>query len=138
MQGIARNVSRYSPDRLEDVDLKRRVKKLSVLDDAALPDDKFSELLGAIASMESNYAKAKFCAYGDETKCGLTLDPELTEIFANHRDAAELKYYWVQWHNATGAPTRADFQKYVDLKNEAARLNGESAGGEIGGRNGIM
>ncbi|XP_049548319.1 angiotensin-converting enzyme-like [Anopheles darlingi] len=123
-QKTARTVRQYSLDRLQDDDLKRRIKKLSMLDDAALPDDKFSELLAAIANMESNYAKAKICAYGDESKCGLTLDPELTEIFANHRDAAELKYYWVQWHNATGAPTRADFQKYVDLKNEAARLNG--------------
>uniref|UniRef100_A0A2M4AJS0 Angiotensin-converting enzyme n=2 Tax=Anopheles triannulatus TaxID=58253 RepID=A0A2M4AJS0_9DIPT len=123
-QKTARTVRQYSLDRLKDDDLKRRVKKLSTLDDAALPEDKFSELLAAIANMESNYAKAKICAFGDGTKCGLTLDPELTEIFANHRDAAELKYYWVQWHNATGAPTRADFQKYVDLKNEAARLNG--------------
>lgn len=116
-------MQQFKTDQLTNATLKRRIKKLAKLGYAALPADQFKELLGAIASMESNYAKAKFCAYGDTTKCDLSLDPELTEIFANHREPEELKYYWVQWYNATGAPVRESFQKYVELNRQAALRN---------------
>ncbi|XP_052864215.1 angiotensin-converting enzyme-like [Anopheles cruzii] len=127
---IVEEVSKYSIDRVDDEDLKRRIKKLSKLDYAVLPDDKFRDLLASIASMESNYAKTKLCTYADPTECNLALEPEVTEIFANHRDAEELKHYWVQWYNRTGAPTRAAFQRYVELKNEAAHLNGFTSAAE--------
>uniref|UniRef100_A0A182SCY7 Angiotensin-converting enzyme n=1 Tax=Anopheles maculatus TaxID=74869 RepID=A0A182SCY7_9DIPT len=120
---IAEELRQLPTAQLTDDDLKRRIQKLSKLKYAVLPADQFKELLGAIANMESNYAKAKFCAFGDSAKCDLSLDPELTEIFANHRDAEELKYYWVQWYNATGAPVRESFQKYVELNRQAALRN---------------
>ncbi|XP_058167773.1 angiotensin-converting enzyme-like [Anopheles ziemanni] len=127
---IAQELQQIAIDRLESEDLKRRVKKLAKLNYAALPEEKFRELLGSIASMESNYAKVKLCPYGESTNCNISLEPELTEIFASNRNPEELKYYWVQWYNSAGAPARESFQKYVELNREAALLNNLTSGAD--------
>ena len=75
--------------------------------------------------MSSNYATVKVCDFNDPTKCDLSLEPEIDEIIAKSRDPEELKYYWKQWYDKAGAPTREDFQTYVDLSREAALLNSE-------------
>lgn len=38
-------------------------------------------------------------------------------------DFDRLKYTWLMWHNSTGPLMRNHYQKYVELSNEAARLN---------------
>lgn len=48
---------------------------------------------------------------------------EITEIFSKSRDPEELKYVWEQWRKIAGAPVRDLYTEYVQLKNEAARLN---------------
>lgn len=48
---------------------------------------------------------------------------ELTEILEKSNDPDELKYYWSQWYDHAGRPTRANFDKYIELKKEAAVLN---------------
>lgn len=50
---------------------------------------------------------------------------EITEIFAKSSDAEELKYTWLEWHKAAGAASKADFIEYVNMNNEAAKLNGK-------------
>ncbi|XP_058122547.1 angiotensin-converting enzyme-like [Anopheles ziemanni] len=127
---ISETLSQYDYESFQDEDLKRRVKKLVGLGYSALPVDKFAEILNAVNNMKENYAKIKVCDYHDRNKCDLALEPELTEILANSRDAEELKYYWQQWYDAAGAPTREDFQKYVDLNGEAAKLNNYATGAE--------
>uniref|UniRef100_A0A182LUT3 Angiotensin-converting enzyme n=1 Tax=Anopheles culicifacies TaxID=139723 RepID=A0A182LUT3_9DIPT len=120
---ISEYLAQFDYESFEDEDLKRRVKKLVGLGYSALPEEKFTKMLDAINNMKENYAKIKVCDYHDSSKCDLALEPELTEIMANSRDAEELKYYWQQWYDAAGAPTREDFQTYVDLNGEAAMLN---------------
>lgn len=127
---IAQELQLIAIDRLESDDLKRRVRNLAKLNYAALPEEKFRELLGSIASMESNYAKVKLCPFGESSKCDISLEPELTEIFASNRNPEELKYYWVQWYNSAGAPARESFQKYVELNREAALLNNFTSGAD--------
>ncbi|XP_053672164.1 angiotensin-converting enzyme-like [Anopheles nili] len=127
---ISEHLSRYDYENFRNQDLKRRVKKLVGLGYSALPEKKFTEMLDAINNMKENYAKIKVCEYRDRTRCELALEPELTEILANSRDPEELKYYWQQWYDAAGAPTREDFQKYVDLNSEAAKLNNYDSGAE--------
>lgn len=112
-------------------DLKRQFEKLTKLDYAALPQDKYKELIDAVSSMESNYAKVRICSFKDKTSCNLQLEPELTEILATSRDEEELKYYWVEWYKKAGAPVREYFQKYVDLNKESAILNGFPSGAEV-------
>lgn len=102
------------------------------------------ELSNAINAMESNYAKVHVCSYKDKAKCDLQLDPgkigflivlhvfilflmflwtELTDILLESDDPEELKYYWKQWYDLAGTPTRKDFETYLRLNKEAAQLN---------------
>lgn len=48
---------------------------------------------------------------------------EIESILAESEDPEELKYYWEQWYNLAGTPTKNNFATYVRLKNQAARLN---------------
>uniref|UniRef100_A0A182JF94 Angiotensin-converting enzyme n=1 Tax=Anopheles atroparvus TaxID=41427 RepID=A0A182JF94_ANOAO len=102
---ISETLAKYDYESFQDDDLRRRVKKLVGLGYSALPEDKFAKMRDAINNMKENYAKIKVCDFHDRTKCDLSLEPELTEILANSRDAEELKYYWQQWYDAAGAPT---------------------------------
>lgn len=43
---------------------------------------------------------------------------------AQSRDPNELKYVWAMWHNQTGPPMKPLFKSYIELNNEAAKLNG--------------
>lgn len=54
------------------------------------------------------------------------LAPDLTEIFAKSQDPDELKQLWIEWHAVAGARAKHNFTEYVELYNEAAKLNGES------------
>lgn len=50
---------------------------------------------------------------------------DLTRIMAKSKDINELTHMWQQWHDETGRPLRSKFIRYVELSNEAARLNGK-------------
>ncbi|GBP18262.1 Angiotensin-converting enzyme [Eumeta japonica] len=107
----------------QDYTLRRMFKKYSQLGVAALPDDKYEQLIKTISDMESNYATSKICAYGNPDKCDLELEPDITEIFTKSQNPEELKHAWVEWHKAAGARARGNFTRYVELDNEAAVLN---------------
>lgn len=111
--------------------MKRQLKGLTKLDYAYLPEDKYKQLLDALSAMENNYATIKICSYKEPTKCDLQLEPEITEILAQSRDEAELKYYWQQWYNKAGTPVKESFQKYIDLNKESALLNGFKDGADL-------
>nr|CAD7455011.1 unnamed protein product [Timema tahoe] len=48
---------------------------------------------------------------------------DLTKILENSRDPEELKHVWLKWRDATGRRMKDMFVQYVELENEAARLN---------------
>ncbi|XP_072939894.1 angiotensin-converting enzyme-like isoform X2 [Epargyreus clarus] len=108
----------------EDEDLKRMFKKYSILGTSALPEDLNQRLIQAINNMQSTYAKATICDYKDRTKCDLHVEPEVTDIFTTSEDPEELKYTWLEWHKAAGAASKGNFTEYVQMDNEAAKLNG--------------
>jgi peptidyl-dipeptidase A len=56
-----------------------------------------------------------------KTFCNIS---DITEIFSKSQDPEELKHTWVEWHKAAGAKARNNFTHYVELYNEAAKLNG--------------
>lgn len=107
-------------------DLKRQIESLSKLGYAALSELDYADLLDTLSSMESNFAKVRICDIKDKTKCDLSLDPDLEEIIAKSRDPEELKYYWREFYDKAGTPTRPAFEKYIELNTKAAKLNGES------------
>lgn len=50
---------------------------------------------------------------------------ELTMVLKQSDDPEEMKYYWQEWYDKAGTPMRANFDEYVELKNEAAHMNSE-------------
>lgn len=109
----------------KNADLKRKFHDLAKAGTAALPADKYTELLEAVSAMESTYAKVRVCDYHHPENCTLQLEPEISAVLEKSRDPEELKYYWLQWYNKAGTPSRAHFDTYVRLMNEAAELNSE-------------
>ena len=96
--------------------------------------------------MEKTYSIAKICSFKEPANCGLSLEPgmnfkkkncvvifnklrfwvlllEITEIMSKSRDFDELKHVWTKWHEQSGGKMRQQYQKFVELSNEAARLN---------------
>ncbi|XP_058452884.1 angiotensin-converting enzyme-like [Malaya genurostris] len=127
---VARELRKFDFNNFKDAELKRKIEKLTQLGYAALSEEKFKQLLDAISGMSENYATVKVCDFKNRDKCDLSLEPELTEILATSRDPEELKYYWVQWYDKAGAPTRKNFDTYVALNGEAAQLNNFTSGAE--------
>ena len=79
--------------------------------------------------MQGIYSKAKVPSYKDPSQ-KLPLEPDLTLIMRNSRDPKELGHYWVQWRKYSGEKMRELYKEYIDLTNEAARLNGYKDGTE--------
>ena len=48
---------------------------------------------------------------------------EITEIMRKSRNFDELKWVWHQWHDQSGGKMRGDYSRFVQLSNEAARMN---------------
>lgn len=53
----------------------------------------------------------------------LTHISEITHILSTSRDPDELKNVWIEWRKAIGPKVKDMFETYVNLVNEAARLN---------------
>ena len=53
------------------------------------------------------------------------LTKDLYRLMASSRDYDELEWAWKAWRDEVGAPARADYTRYVELKNKAAQANGE-------------
>lgn len=78
--------------------------------------------------MSNVYNTAKVCPFSNQN-CnksteGLTLDPDISQLFAESRDFDELKYFWTEWHEISGKPVRKDYINYVESMNHIAELNG--------------
>lgn len=70
-------------------------------------------------------------AGGRQEWAGPTLAPfspgiDLQEVMATSRDQKELLWAWQGWRDAVGRQLRMTFDRYVQLSNKAAKLNGEA------------
>nr|XP_032821231.1 angiotensin-converting enzyme-like [Petromyzon marinus] len=110
-----------------DEGIKRQLKRIGQIGVAALPVDKLDEYNEITTRMAMTYSVAEVCR---EEKCH-PLDPDITFTMAKSQDHEELLWYWEGWRNASGRKMRSDFTRYVELSNEAARLNGYRDGGEM-------
>ncbi|KAK5650646.1 hypothetical protein RI129_001675 [Pyrocoelia pectoralis] len=115
--------------------IKRQIQILKVLGNAALDETKLKELTVATNEMTSIYSTAKICPYG-KPDCnlnteGLSLEPGIENVLATSNDYEELKYVWKAWRDASGAKIKNTYKKYVDLSNEAAKLNKFEDKGEM-------
>lgn len=54
---------------------------------------------------------------------------DLQKIMAESRDYDELLFAWNGWRESAGKVLRGDYERYVELANKAATLNGTRPGG---------
>lgn len=107
-----------------DEQIQRQIKILTNIGVNALNESRLAELTETKVKLEKIYNNAEFCDFY-EPNCTnkLTLEPEMKEIMANSVDFDRLKYIWLMWHNSTGPHMRSHYKKYIDISNEAAKLN---------------
>ncbi|CAG0923348.1 unnamed protein product, partial [Notodromas monacha] len=79
-------------------------------------------LRGAADEMSKIYSTATICL--PDGKCGLHLDPEITELTAKSRDYELLKHIWVAWRDATGRKMRQLYTNYMTSENDTAKNEG--------------
>lgn len=81
---------------------------------------------------DSNYNKYSVGQYpqqfgnNEQSYCDMQLDPEISRILAHSRIERELIYVWKGFREKTGPRLKNKFMRYVQLANQAARLNGNS------------
>ncbi|KFQ49686.1 hypothetical protein N333_13026, partial [Nestor notabilis] len=116
----------FDPSDFQDQSVTRILRKLSVIERAALPEDELKEYNTLLSDMETTYSIAKVCR---ENKTCHPLDPDLTDIMATSRDYDELLFVWKGWRDASGKQIKNNYKRYVELSNKAAVLNGYSDNG---------
>ncbi|XP_055929558.1 inactive angiotensin-converting enzyme-related protein-like [Argiope bruennichi] len=129
-----KNATSFAWKSFNDTLLRRWFKSLSVLGTAALPEDKLNEFNRLKAEMKNTYSTAKVCPYispeasansvQNPKDCKLSLEPDIQRILTKSRDYDELAHVWKAWRDAAGKPIREKYLRFVNLSNEAARLNG--------------
>ncbi|XP_075230868.1 angiotensin-converting enzyme-like isoform X2 [Lycorma delicatula] len=120
-----RKGSVFSWSRLPDPVARRQLKLLTTRGRAALSDAKYVELQQLIQEMKDIYSSAKICLHSElpPAYCTAHLDA-MTRKLAISRDYDELLHVWRAWRDAVGPLVRNKYIRYVELVNEAARLNG--------------
>ncbi|XP_049524962.1 angiotensin-converting enzyme-like [Dermacentor silvarum] len=123
-----RNITQFRWTSFKDPTTKRVFKLLSVVDTAILPQEKQNEFLKIVSDMQGNHASAKICPFSRKATnpddCTLTLDKEIKDMLASSRNYDELLHVWNEWRRVSGKPVKEKFTRYVQLLNEAAKLNG--------------
>ena len=123
---LGKEAKKFDATKLNDRDLKRKLKQISEIGASALPKDKLEEYNKITTKMAKIYSTAKVPDYKDRSK-KLSLDPGITEALAKSTDPRELEYYWTEWRKATGREMRDLYIRYVELANEAARYEEQTA-----------
>ncbi|CAD5115774.1 DgyrCDS4720 [Dimorphilus gyrociliatus] len=115
-----------------EINAKRQFYKIADIGESVLPTDKFQQITKAKSNMQSVYSKARVCnkpGDQDPSKC-YPLNPTLENIMAKSTDWKELAWAWEGWRNETGRKMPDDYEKFVELANEAAGMNGYTDNGD--------
>uniref|UniRef100_A0A9L0S5M0 Angiotensin-converting enzyme n=1 Tax=Equus caballus TaxID=9796 RepID=A0A9L0S5M0_HORSE len=97
--------------RFQDPVVKHMLSKLQNIDKAALPKDELQEV------MEGAPRSPGTCSPGESGDWW-------EDVMATSRDQKELLWAWQGWRDAVGPQVRMTFERYVQLSNKAAKLNG--------------
>ncbi|XP_062383780.1 angiotensin-converting enzyme 2 [Sardina pilchardus] len=110
-------------DQITDLETKLQLMTLQDKGSGALDADKGAHLSKLMSEMSTIYSTATVCKVDDPFDCQ-TLEPGLEHVMANSRDYYERLHVWEGWRVEVGKRMRPLYEDYVDLKNEASRLNG--------------
>jgi peptidyl-dipeptidase A len=101
-------------------DLRRRIDLLKLaLTSPAPSDPKLARESALIAAkLKAMYGEGKYCPSGKSGEGCLDVN-EITKIFAESRDPAQLLEVWKGWH-AIAPPMRVDYKRFVELQNQGA------------------
>ncbi|XP_041115054.1 angiotensin-converting enzyme 2 [Polyodon spathula] len=115
------NASRFSPDKIENPTIKLQLQLLQEGSNV-LPKEKQDHLNRVMNEMSTIYSTGTVCQPDDPFNC-LTLEPGLEKIMAESKDYYKRLHVWEGWRVEVGKRMRPLYEDYVDLKNEAAKMN---------------
>uniref|UniRef100_A0A8D3D0Q6 Angiotensin-converting enzyme n=1 Tax=Scophthalmus maximus TaxID=52904 RepID=A0A8D3D0Q6_SCOMX len=108
---------------INDPEIKLQLISLQDKGAGALSQDKGAHLSKVMSEMSTIYSTATVCLMDDPLNCQ-TLEPGLEHVMFNSRNYSERLHVWEGWRREVGKRMRPLYEDYVDLKNEAAKLNG--------------
>uniref|UniRef100_G3PQP4 Angiotensin-converting enzyme n=1 Tax=Gasterosteus aculeatus aculeatus TaxID=481459 RepID=G3PQP4_GASAC len=115
-------------DKITDPEIRLQLISLQDKGAGALPADKAAHVrptvcisLKVMGEMSTIYSTTTVCLK-DGTDCQ-TLEPGLEQVMATSKDYSERLQVWEGWRTNVGKKMRPLYEDYVDLKNEAAKLN---------------
>lgn len=76
--------------------------------------------------MKDTYNNVRVCPFNnfDSKYCDLVLNPDIKRLMAHSRNSEELTHIWKEYHDKIGPSMKNKFMRYVQLANQAARMNG--------------
>ncbi|XP_075706998.1 angiotensin-converting enzyme 2 [Rhinoderma darwinii] len=113
--------ARYPIDQVTDNLVKLQLIYLGNKGSAILPTDKYARLNTILNEMSTIYSTETVCR-PDGSSC-LPFEPGLDRIMLESTDYHERLWAWEGWRAEAGKKMRKLYEEYVDLENEAAKLN---------------
>uniref|UniRef100_A0A4W6CJV1 Angiotensin-converting enzyme n=1 Tax=Lates calcarifer TaxID=8187 RepID=A0A4W6CJV1_LATCA len=114
---------KYPIGQIKDQEIKLQLISLQDKGSGVLSQDKAAHLSKVMSEMSTIYSTATVCLMDDPFNCQ-TLEPGLEHVMSNSRNYSERLHVWEGWRKEVGKRMRPLYEDYVDLKNEAAILNG--------------
>ncbi|XP_048835406.1 angiotensin-converting enzyme 2 isoform X1 [Brienomyrus brachyistius] len=108
---------------ITDPSIKVQLMALQDKGSGALSKDKLDRLNKVMNEMSTIYSTGTVCKLDDPFDCQ-TLEPGLESVMAQSTDYYERLHVWEGWRVEVGKKMRPLYQDYVELKDEAAKLNG--------------
>uniref|UniRef100_A0A8B9ZY05 Angiotensin-converting enzyme n=1 Tax=Anas zonorhyncha TaxID=75864 RepID=A0A8B9ZY05_9AVES len=119
----SRNASNFPLSDIQDPLLRLQIQSLQDKGSSVLSPEKYSRLNTVLNTMSTIYSTGTVCKTTAPFDC-MVLEPGLDSIMANSIDYHERLWAWEGWRADVGRMMRPLYEEYVDLKNEAAKLNG--------------
>ncbi|KAL1021764.1 hypothetical protein UPYG_G00017680 [Umbra pygmaea] len=121
---VSKESESFPIDQINNTLLKLQLTSLQDKGSGALPADKAAQLTRVMNEMSVIYSTGTVCKMNDPFDCQ-TLEPGLESVMAD----MDSNYYkrlhvWEGWRVEVGKKMRPLYEDYVDLKNQAAKLNG--------------